>query len=314
MLPFKLIYHPGYDLNLGSHVFPSQKYRLIRERMLADGFAVPDDFILPEPAMDDDVLLVHDPGWVARLKNGTLDYLELIQLEIPYSQPMVDAFWLAAGGTILAARRALTDGVGFNIGGGFHHAFARHGEGFCAIHDVAIAIRRLQQDGVIERAMVVDCDVHDGNGTASIFADDASVFTLSIHQLNNYPSVKPPSNLDIELEDGVGDQEYLTRLGDGLRNAIGAFKPQLVMYVAGADPYREDQLGGLSLTMDGLKSRDGLVFVIAREHGAGVAVTLAGGYAVHVEDTVAIHCNTARAAAEALSHYGKWYAREDSNL
>jgi len=300
LLPFKLVYHEGYDLNLGAHVFPSKKYRMIRDRVLADGFAEPDDFVAPEPAADEELLLVHQRGWITRLKNGTLDYLELLKLEVPYSQKMVEAFWLAAGGTTLAARLALESGVGFNIGGGFHHAFPGHGEGFCAINDVAVAIRKLQGENKVGRAMVVDCDVHDGNGTAAIFATDASVFTLSIHQLNNYPSIKPPSNIDIELDDGVGDEEYLAALSDELGNAMREFRPDLVMYVAGADPYREDQLGGLALTKEGLKSRDRLVFESAREIGAPVVVTLAGGYAIRVEDTVEIHANTAKVAAEVV--------------
>ena len=300
MLPFKLIYDDGYDLNLGAHVFPSQKYRLIRDRLLAQGIAAPGDFIRPQPATDEDMLRVHDREWITRLKQGTLDYLELMKLEIPYSRAMVEAFFLAAGGTILAARLALQDRIGFNLGGGFHHAYPAHGEGFCAIHDVAVAIRKMQAEGLLERAMVVDVDVHHGNGTAAIFRGDASVFTLSIHQLDNYPTEKPPSTVDIDLPDSTGDDEYLARLGEACRAGLAAFRPQLVMYVAGADPYREDQLGGLSLTLEGLKARDRLVFDLAREHGAGVAVTLAGGYAVNVEDTVEIHCNTVRAAAEEL--------------
>jgi acetoin utilization deacetylase AcuC-like enzyme len=300
LLAFKLVYHDGYDLNLGAHVFPSQKFKLIRDRLLADGFAEAGDFVEPEPASDEDLLRVHQRGWVTRLKQGTLDYLELRKLEIPYSRRMVDAFWLAAGGTTLAARLALRDGIGFNIGGGFHHAFPGHGEGFCAIHDVAVAIRKLQHERLIERAMVIDCDVHDGNGTAAIFAGDASVFTLSIHQLNNYPSIKPSSNIDVDLEDGVGDDEYLDWLGKACRKGLGEFQPQLVMYVAGADPYREDQLGGLNLSLEGLKARDRLVFDLAKEHHAPVTVTLAGGYAVKIEDTVTIHCNTAKAAAESM--------------
>ena len=300
MLPFKLIYDDGYDLNLGPHVFPSQKFRLIRERLLSEGFAEPADFAVPSPASDEDLMLVHDRGWVTRLKQGTLDDLELMKLEIPYSREMVEAFWLAAGGTILAARLALTDGIGFNIGGGFHHAFPDHGEGFCAINDVAVGIRKQQQERLIERAMVVDADVHHGNGTAAVFSGDDSVFTLSIHQFNNYPAVKPPSTVDIHLKDGVGDEEYLQRLGDACRKGMKQFKPQLVMYVAGADPYCEDQLGGLSLSIDGLKARDRIVFDLARENGAAIAVTLAGGYAVRVQDTVTIHCNTAKAAAESL--------------
>ena len=245
MLPFKLIYHPGYDLNIGDHVFPAVKFKLIRERMLAEEFAEETDFVTPGPAEFDDMLLAHDLGWVTRLRNATLSYHEVLQLEIPYSRGMVDAFWLAAGGTILAARCALRDGGAYNAGGGFHHAHPAHGEGFCAINDVAVAVRKMQREKLIERAMIVDCDVHHGNGTAAIFAGEESVFTLSIHQLKNYPAIKPPSTLDIHLEDGVGDEEYSARLGEALWPAIERFKPQLVMYVAGADPYREDQLGGL---------------------------------------------------------------------
>jgi acetoin utilization deacetylase AcuC-like enzyme len=302
MLPFKLVYHDGYDLHLGSHVFPSKKYKMVRGRLLKEGVAEPGDFVTPEPATEEDLLLVHERGWITRLREGTLDYMELMRLEIPYSHAMVNAFILAAGGTILAARSALRDGVGVNIGGGFHHAFPDHGEGFCAIHDVAVGIRRAQKDGLIQRAMVVDTDVHQGNGTAAIFASDESVFTLSIHQFNNYPSEKPPSDVDIDLQNGVGDDEYCQRLGEACRKAMDKFSPQLVMYVAGADPYGDDQLGGLALTIEGLKRRDRLVFDLAREHGAPVAVTFAGGYAHDVEDTVTIHTNTVKAAAECLCH------------
>jgi acetoin utilization deacetylase AcuC-like enzyme len=298
MLPFKLVYHPGYDLNLGAHVFPSQKYRLIHDRMIEEHFAEPADFIAPQTASDEDILRVHDAGWVHRLKTGTLSQAEVITLEIPYSREMVEAFWLATGGSILAARTAMRDRIGFNIGGGFHHAFPGHGEGFCAIHDVAVAIRALQHEGLIERALVVDCDVHHGNGTAAIFAGDRSVLTFSMHQFHNYPSVKPDSIIDIHLQDGVGDEEYLSRLEDTLAVAMG-FAPNLVFYLAGADPYREDQLGGLSLTMEGLKQRDRLVFETALTQNVPVAVALAGGYARNTADTVTIHCNTAKAAKEA---------------
>jgi acetoin utilization deacetylase AcuC-like enzyme len=294
----KLVYHPGYFLNLGEHVFPAQKYRLLHDRLLRTGVATEADFVAPDPATDDDVLLVHAAGWVAKLRTGSLSDADILRLEIPYSRQMVEAFWLAAGGTILAARLALRDGIGFNLGGGFHHAFPRHGEGFCAINDIAIAVRRLQTDGVIRRAMIVDCDVHHGNGTAAVFADDQSVFTLSIHQFNNYPTEKPLSSLDIHLPDGIGDDEYLHRLGNGCRAAFAMFKPELLIYVAGADPYREDQLGGLSLTFRGLEERDRLVIRTARGHGVPVAIVLAGGYARDVEDTLTIHANTAKVAKE----------------
>jgi acetoin utilization deacetylase AcuC-like enzyme len=304
MLPFKLVYHPGYDLNLGEHVFPTEKYRLIHDRLLEEGFASAEDFVEPEPAPDEDVLAVHDKAWVSRLKNGTLTFYDILKLEIPYSRQMVEAFWLAAGGTTLAARLAAWSGVGFNIGGGFHHAFREHGEGFCAIHDVAVAIRRLQKDGVICRAMVVDCDVHHGNGTASLFAGDSSVFTLSIHQLNNYPAQKPPSDIDINLPDETGDAEYLELLRRAYLPAIAEFKPDLLMYVAGSDPYYQDQLGGLSLTLEGLKARDRLVFSCALMYRVPVAVTLAGGYAVDLNDTVTIHANTVKAAKDVLEQVG----------
>jgi acetoin utilization deacetylase AcuC-like enzyme len=289
-------------------VFPSQKFRYIHDRLIRDRFAAADDFVRPEPATDADILAVHEPGWVERLKAGTLSYQEIMQLEVPYSRELVEAYWLAAGGSMLAARLALKNGIGFNVGGGFHHAFAGHGEGFCAINDIAVAIRSLQRgvpgDGAIQRAMVVDCDVHHGNGTAGIFANDPSVFTLSIHQFNNYPSEKPPSSLDIHLPDGVGDEEYLHRLGNGYRTAMSLFHPELLVYVAGADPYCEDQLGGLSLSFEGLRERDRLVIWTALHSHIPVAIVLAGGYAMSVQDTVTIHANTAHVAKEVLEKTG----------
>ncbi len=260
-----------------------------------------DDFLAPDPASDEDVLRVHTADYIRKLKTDTLSYTEKMVLEIPYSQKLMDACWLAAGGSILAGRSALTDGWAANIGGGFHHAFPDHGEGFCVIHDVAVAIRRLQFEGLIRNAMVVDTDVHHGNGTAAIFKDDPSVFTLSIHQENNYPSVKPPSNIDINLPDGTGDESYLALLEEHLAKAIRDFAPQLLFYVAGADPYREDQLGGLALTMEGLKRRDALVFSYARQYRVPVTITLAGGYARLVADTVSIHVNTILAARDATT-------------
>jgi acetoin utilization deacetylase AcuC-like enzyme len=305
MLPFKLIYHDGYDLNLGAHVFPSQKYRLVREQFLAEGVAAPDDFLVPLPAADEDVLRVHTQDYVRKLQTGSLTHHELLRMEVPYSKELVEACWLAAGGSILAGRRALEDGWAANIGGGFHHAYPDHGEGFCVLNDVAIAIRRLQFDRAIETSMVVDTDVHQGNGTAAIFNGDATVFTLSIHQENNYPFHKPPSAMDINLRDGTGDDDYLVALANGLHEAFGRFRPQLIFYVAGADPYREDQLGGLALTMEGLGHRDALVFEAARRQGVPVAITLAGGYARRVADTVRIHVGTIIAARDAAQKGSK---------
>lgn len=297
-LPFKLVYDEGYDLHLGAHVFPSQKYRLVQQALLSESIATSDDFRRPQPASDGDVLRVHLPEYVRKLKTGTLSSLEILRLEVPYSKELIAAVWLAAGGSILAGRLALENGLAVNIGGGFHHAFPDHGEGFCVIHDVAIAIRHLQSAGAIKTAMVVDTDVHQGNGTAAIFGGDGTVFTLSIHQENNYPSPKPPSNIDVNLPDGTGDEEYLARLESHLVRAFEEFVPDLVFYVAGADPYREDQLGGLELTMEGLRKRDLLVFEVCRNHGVPVAVTLAGGYARQVDDTVRIHANTVLAARD----------------
>ena len=324
MLPFKLVYSDDYFLPIGAHVFPAEKYRRIRDQLLATKVAEPSDFITPQPASDEDILLVHTPQYVQKLTTGTLSPREEQEMEIPYSPELVRAFWMAAGGSILAADHALSDRVAFNIGGGFHHAFPDHGEGFCMIHDVAVAIRRMQRDGKIRTAMTVDCDVHQGNGTAAIFAGARTpseplpstsaatlnstparkmrhvgeVFTISLHQHNNYPPVKPPSSIDVDLPDGTGDDDYLAWLDNALSSGLRQFEPDLICYVAGADPYREDQLGGLALTLDGLKRRDDLVFRVARARNIPVMVTYAGGYARKVEDTVMIHCNTVMAARD----------------
>jgi acetoin utilization deacetylase AcuC-like enzyme len=326
MLPFKLVYSDDYYLPIGAHVFPADKYKRIHDRLLKSGVAERSDFITPPPATDADVLLVHTSQYVHKLKTGTLSAREELEMEIPYSPELVRAFWLSAGGSILAAEHALKDGVAINIGGGFHHAFPDHGEGFCMIHDVAIAIRRMQRDGKITRAMTVDCDVHQGNGTAIIFAgaripagplpsragfelsspqpagvraaQATDVFTISLHQENNYPAWKPPSSIDVDLPDEIGDDDYLHWLDNALSSGLRRFDPELICYVAGADPYREDQLGGLSLTIEGLKKRDELVFRVGKARGIPVMVTFAGGYARIVDDTVTIHCNTVIAAKE----------------
>jgi acetoin utilization deacetylase AcuC-like enzyme len=326
MPPFKLVYSDDYYLPIGAHVFPAEKYRRIHDRLLETGIAEPSDFVTPQPASDEDVLLVHTPQYVHKLKTGTLSAREELEMEVPYSPELVRAFWLAAGGSILAADYALKNRIAFNIGGGFHHAFPDHGEGFCMVHDVAVAIRRMQRDGKITRAMTVDCDVHQGNGTAVIFgsarvpagplpstsaaavkptnarrADAADVFTISLHQDNNYPAWKPPSSIDVDLPDQIGDDDYLGWLDNALSSGLRQFDPELICYIAGADPYREDQLGGLSLTIEGLKRRDELVFRVARARDIPVMVTYAGGYARLVEDTVTIHCNTVIAAKAVFS-------------
>ena len=331
MLPFKLVHSDAYYLPIGDHVFPAEKYRRVRDRLLSSGVAEASDFLEPKPATDLDILLVHTPEYVQKLKTGTLSSREAMELEVPFSEELVKAFWLAAGGSILAGRQCLTDKVCINIGGGFHHAFPDHGEGFCMIHDVAVAIRRLHRDNQIRTAMTVDCDVHQGNGTAAIFAGTRTesvslpsvssstlsasgaskikmrgahagdVFTISLHQHNNYPMFKPPSSIDVDLPDGTGDADYLAWLDNALSSGLRQFEPDLLCYVAGADPYREDQLGGLDLTIEGLKKRDELVFRVARARDIPVMVTFAGGYARNVEDTVTIHSNTVIAAKEVFS-------------
>ena len=330
MLPFKLVYSDDYFLPIGAHVFPAEKYRRVRDRLIESGVGDERDFVAPRPASDEDVLLVHTPEYVHKLKTGTLSAREELQMEIPYSPELARAFWLATGGSILAADWALSDGIAISIGGGFHHAFPDHGEGFCMIHDVAVAIRRMQRDGRIRTAMTVDCDVHQGNGTAVIFAagsraiygsasrpepavsngppppphqgrlhkQSTDVFTISLHQENNYPAFKPPSSLDLDLPDGLGDGEYLACLGNAISLGLSRFRPDLICYVAGADPYYDDQLGGLALTIDGLKERDALMFRIAKAERIPVMVTFAGGYAHKLEDTITIHSNTVVAAKE----------------
>lgn len=287
----RIIHSKKYQLDIGLHVFPTEKYHLTYEKLLKEGYS-PQDFVSPNVASDEDILLVHTKEYVNKLKTGTLSPLEILTMEVPYSKALVEASWICVGGTILSAQYALEDGVGLHIGGGFHHAFPDHGEGFCVLNDVAVAIRRLKKDGMITKALVIDCDLHHGNGTASIFAGDKDVFTFSIHQEYNYPAVKPPSNLDIGLEDGTGDDEYLGHLKRNIPKIIDEFRPEFIVYVAGADPYEHDQLGGLALTIEGLKERDRLVFGLARENKIPIASVLAGGYAVDVKDTVEIHVNT----------------------
>jgi acetoin utilization deacetylase AcuC-like enzyme len=311
MLPFKIVYHPGYDLDLGPHVFPSQKFKMIHDLLLDEKVADHSDFLEPEPAADEDVLRVHTPAWVRKIQTDSLTLSERMKLEIPISEETIKAFWLAAGGSILAGRRALQDGFAANLSGGFHHAHPGHGEGFCMLHDVAIAIRALQAKDDIHRAMIVDTDVHHGNGTAAIFANDPSVFTLSIHQENNYPMPKPPSDEDIGLPDGTRDAEYLDALEEGLLHSFKKMSPEIIFYVGGADPYREDQLGGLALTFEGLQKRDRLVFEHAKRRGIPVASTLAGGYARRVADTVRIHVNTVVAARDVALQNSPEDSRQD---
>ncbi len=307
-----IVYSPRYHINLGAHVFPTGKYPQLHDALVARRLAAPSDFVAPEAAAWEELELVHTPDYLEKLRDGTMGLEEQAQLEINPTPAAVEGFRLMCGGTLLAARLALglahppdvvdhpgadpgphrpTRGLGLHLGGGFHHACEDHGEGFCMFNDVAVAIRVLKRDRAITRAAVVDCDVHHGNGTAFIFAGDRSVFTFSIDQERNYPAFKPHGSLDIHLPDYADDEQYLRNLVGALPRVF-ASGPDIVFYLAGADPFEEDKLGGLSLTKEGLRRRDRLVFRSARELGVPVVVTLAGGYAQDVADTVDIHAAT----------------------
>ena len=286
-----VVYSPRYHIDIGAHVFPTRKYQLVHARLLETGVIQPRDVIEPAPAPWEDLALVHTREYLAKMRDGTMTDADIAQLELPWSPEMVDGFRTMVGGTIDAARRALASrAIVAHIGGGLHHAFANHGEGFCPFNDVAVAIRVLQRERV-ERAAVIDLDVHHGNGTAFIFEADSRVCTFSMHQQHNYPMWKPRGSLDIGLADGTGDAEYLQALEHALPKVM-ASNPECLFYLAGADPYEHDQLGGLRLTREGLRARDRLVLEQARTSGLPLAIVLAGGYARNVDDTVAIHAAT----------------------
>ncbi len=320
MLPFKLVCGRNHYLPIGQNVFPVSKYRLTCEHLLSRGIATRDDFLVPEAAGDDDILLVHTPEYVNKLRSGTMSPMEELQLEVPFYPELVDAYRLCAGGTTLAGQCALRDGIAFNMAGGFHHAFPDHGEGFNLINDVAVAIRRLQKDEDIETAMTVDCDVHHGNGNAAIFGSKEppafsrpgsapylresaarDVFTISLHQENNYPAWKPRSSIDVGLPDGMDDDGYFAWLEKALDLGLQRFRPDLICYLAGSDPYKADLLGGLALTIEGLMRRDKLVLETAKARNIPVLVVPAGGYASDVRDTVTIHSNTVLAARDVFA-------------
>ncbi len=297
----KIIYSLNYQIDLKDHVFPTEKYALVKEKLLEENICTEKDFLTSPEAAARDILLVHTPEYLAKLENGTLSPQEILTLELPYSKELVSASRFCVGGTILAAETALNEKTAVHLGGGFHHAFRDHGEGFCVFNDVAVALRVLERDKKIERFLIIDCDLHQGNGTASIFSGDSNVFTFSIHQENNYPALKPAGSLDIGLADGTGDKTYLKLLKEHIPGIIEKFKPQFIFYVAGADPYCEDQLGGLKLTKEGLLQRDEIVFKEAHQNNIPVATVLAGGYAHRLEDTVDIHFKTVCAALKVVS-------------
>ena len=286
--------------DIGSHVFPFEKYRLARQRLIDDGILTADDFIEPPIATTEDLLLIHTKEYVYDLMS-MLRTERTINSEIALTADVRDSYLIGTGGSILACQKALDCGIAVNMGGGFHHAFPNHAEGFCYANDTAIAIRRLQRDNKVRKIFVVDCDVHQGNGTAYIFRGDPDVFTFSIHQENNYP-VKQKSNLDIGLADQTDDATYLAYLQKHIPKIVDEFAPEFIIYLAGADPYKEDKLGGLSLTMNGLQQRDEFVIGKSMERNIPIAVFLAGGYAIKTDDTVTIHCNTCKVA------YNLWHA------
>lgn len=292
----KIFYSDKYEVDIGGHVFPTKKYRLVKDKLIRERTADETSIVEPIPATEEQILLVHTAEWFSKMRDEKLTVSDEMKLELPYSSKLYEASTLCVGGTISACREALKKGVGIHLGGGFHHAFPDHGEGFCVFNDIAVAIRQMQKEKRIKKAVVVDLDVHQGNGTAFIFRDDPSVFTFSMHQENNYPGVKPPSNWDIGLADGTSDKEYLTLLKNALRKILSEHHPDILVYQAGADTYAGDQLGGLKVSLAGMAERDRIVFEESAKKSIPYAVTLGGGYAHNLDDTVTIHTNTIKLA------------------
>jgi len=293
----KIVYSKKYEISF-QHVWPLQKYSMVLSELLNRRLIDAGDVIYVDRAADDDVRLVHTPDYVRKLLELSLSQQEIARLELPLITEAVALFWAFADGTITACRSALEQGVCVHLGGGMHHAFSDFGSGFCMLNDIAIGLRKTQQEGLIERAMVIDCDVHQGDGTAKIFEADDSVFTFSIHQRDNFPYVKQKSNLDIELADGATDRQYLHNLQQQIPRIIDSFKPDLIIYAAGADVYKSDLLGGLGLTMAGIEQRDRFVISRAVDNNIPLSVVLAGGYAANPNDTAAIHLNTVKACLQ----------------
>ena len=279
------------------HRFPIDKYRLLREMVIAEQIVPVDDLLVPEPATQEQICLAHDPTYVKKVFEGALNKREIRRIGFPWSPQLVVRSQRSVGGTIAACRSALKAGVAANLAGGTHHAHRDFGSGYCLLNDCAVAIKVIQRERLAERVLVIDCDVHQGDGTAAIFASDPSVFTFSIHGARNFPFHKVPSNLDVELDDGTEDEAYLQALEAGINQAFDAFSSDLVIYLAGADPYRDDRLGRLALTKQGLAARDEWVFSTCQQAGLPVAIVMSGGYARDIVDTAAIHKETVRLAA-----------------
>lgn len=293
-----VFYTPRYYAEIGAgHVFPIRKFELVRDKLLAEGTLQPDEIIEPEPASIDDVLHIHTEDYVTRLCNGSLTAKELRRLGLPWSESLVRRSFYAVGGTLAATHASLTDGYSSNLVGGTHHAFPDRGEGFCVLNDVAIAIRLMRARKLIRRAAIVDCDVHQGNGTATIFSGDVDTFTFSMHGANNYPLFKAQSSLDVELPDGTSDDGYLESLADHLPTVF-AHDADVVFYLAGADPYAGDKLGRLGLSIEGLRARDEFLLRECYKREVPVVTVMSGGYGKRIDDTIEIHCNTIRMVKE----------------
>lgn len=301
MSVYSVFYSPNYYADIGDgHVFPIRKFEIAKDILLAEGTLTPEQIVEPALVDREDLLLVHTADYIERLALGELTPKEIRKLGLPWSEALVRRSFTAISGTINASRRALVDGVSSNLAGGTHHAFPERGEGFCVLNDVAVAIRVLQREKLAERFLIIDLDVHQGNGTAFIFRDSPEVFTFSMHGAKNFPLFKEKSRLDIELADGIRDDEYLETL-DHAFSRVRMHGADIIFYLAGADPYEKDRLGRLGLTKEGLRRRDEAVLRFAREEGIPIVTTMSGGYAEDIADTVDIHCNTIRAVKAVFS-------------
>ena len=298
MSNYQLFYSPYYYADIGEgHVFPIKKFELVRDVLLREGTLQLDEIVEPEPAKLEDLHLVHTEDYISRLVNGTLTTKEIRKLGLPWSESLVRRSFHAISGTIEATKTALVEGISSNLAGGTHHAYPDRGEGFCVLNDVAVAIRVLQRENLAKRFLIVDCDVHQGNGTAFIFKNDESVFTFSMHGAKNYPLHKEQSSLDLELPDKTSDAEFLETLSEALPR-IFLHNPDIIFYLGGADPFEKDKLGRLSLTIKGLRARDEMVLEFAKSKDVPIVTTMSGGYAADINDTVEIHANTIRAVKQ----------------
>ncbi len=288
----KAVYSPLYEVDIGPHVFPTAKYRLVKEKLVNSGLYGEKDFVDPQPASLEDLLKVHTREYIGKIKDGTLSHTDEIRLELPYSEELARASLLCAGGTLKACTLALEQDFCAHLGGGFHHAYPDHGEGFCVFNDAALGAAAMNEKGM--KVLIVDCDLHQGNGTAVVFKDNSDVFTFSIHQENNYPLYKEKSDMDIGLPDGTSGSEYNLSLERSIREIEKRFSPDFIVYIAGADPYEKDQLGGFNLSIEDLKERDRIVKDFAGRRKVPVSVVFAGGYALRLDETAEIHFNTVK--------------------